>query len=130
MIEDKLTETINGAVYEVGNTLGCGFLEKVYENALFYELQSKGLNVKQQWPIDVFYKKNKVGEYVADLLVEDKVIIELKAVKEINDVNKAQVINYLKATNLETGLLINYGNPKTEIKRLFNKPVSKNKYIP
>ena len=116
---DKITEKIIGAAYTVANTLGFGFLEKVYENALLIELKKQGLNVKQQSNLPVYYDNQKVGDYYADLIVEDSVIIELKAVKDLAPEFSAQVINYLKAAKLETGLLINFGKPKIEIKRLF-----------
>ena len=121
MMDDKLTEKIIGLAFEIANSLGCGFLEKVYENALALELRENGFNVKQQWPIEVKYKNQIVGEYIADLLVNDEIIIELKAVKEIADIHKAQVINYLRATGLKTGLLFNFGKPKLEFRRFNNK---------
>jgi len=100
--------------------LGNGFLEKVYENALVYELRKKGLLVEQQRPMSVQYDGVTVGEYLADLLVEAKVLVGLKAVKQIEDIHKAQCINYLKVTGLEICLLINFGTPKVQIKRLMN----------
>ena len=115
---NKITEKIIGCAYKVSNTLGCGFLEKVYENALAYELQKLALRVKQQQDIDVYYEGFKVGHYAADLLIEDKILIELKTVKNLDDVHKAQCLNYLKATGLKICLLINFGNPRVEIKRL------------
>ena len=115
---DKITEQIIGFAYEVGNVLGCGFLEKVYENALVYEMRSNGMRVEQQHAIDVEYKDTLVGEYVADLLVEEKVLVELKAVKALDDVHAAQCLNYLKATGLSLCLLINFGNPKVKVKRI------------
>ncbi len=115
---NQITENIIGSAYKVGNTLGCGFLEKVYENALTHELRKTGLNVKQQQEIKVFYDNVEVGYYEADLLVENLILIELKAVREINNINKAQCLNYLKATGLEICLLINFGNPRVEIKRI------------
>ena len=120
MHSDKLTEIIIGCAYGVANALGNGFLEKVYENALAHELRKKGLLVEQQRPISVQYDGVTVGEYLADLLVEAKVLVELKAVKQIEDIHKAQCINYLKVTGLEICLLINFGTPKVQIKRLMN----------
>ncbi len=111
-----LTEKIIGAAYAVYNALGHGFLEKVYENALAVELNRLGLSVKQQEPVAVSYKGDLVGEYVADLVVEGKVIVEVKAVGELQKVHEAQLINYLKATSIQVGLLINFG-PEIEIKR-------------
>jgi len=114
---NALTEKIIGGAYQVSNTLGSGFLEKVYENALAIELRKIGLEVKQQAPISVFYEGTMVGEYFADLLVSDAVIVELKAVKEINNAFAAQCLNYLKATGLPICLLLNFGKPRVEIKR-------------
>lgn len=103
----------------MANTLGQGFLEKVYENALSIELKKSGLKVNQQYALPVFYDNEKVGDYYADLFVEDSVIVELKAVKDLVPEFSAQVINYLRAADIQTGLLINFGKPKVEIKRLF-----------
>ena len=115
---NKITETIIGCAYKVGNALGCGFLEKVYENALAYEIRKNGLEAKQQKKIKVYYDNAEVGDYEADILVAEKVLIELKAVKNFDDVHKAQCLNYLKATGLKICLLINFGNPRVEIKRI------------
>ncbi len=115
---NKITEKIIGSAYKVGNALGCRFLEKVYENALAYEIRKHGLEVKQQESIKVFYDGVEVGFYEADLWVENKVLIELKAVKALDDVHKAQCLNYLKATTVKICLLINFGNPRVEIKRI------------
>ena len=117
---NSLTETIIGSAFAVSNTLGSGFLEKVYENAMVIELSKIGLNVFQQHPIKVYYHDSMVGEYFADLFVENEVIVELKAVKEFDNVHMAQLMNYLKACKLRVGLLINFGKPKVEIKRLLN----------
>ena len=114
---NNLTFQINGAVFEVNKVLGSGFLEKVYENALLKELVSRGINVKNQVPIKVTYKDMVVGEYFADIVVENKIIIELKAVEALKKIHTAQLLNYLKATNLKYGLLINFTYPKAEIKR-------------
>jgi GxxExxY protein len=120
MNSDELTEIIIGCAYTVANVLGSGFLEKVYENALAHELRKKGLHIRQQHSISVQYDGLIVGEYVADLFVEAKVLVELKTVRNIEDIHKAQCINYLKATRLTTCLLINFGTPKVQIKRLTN----------
>ena len=120
MIDEDITEKRIGAAYKVANTLGAGFLEKVYENALAIELKKSGLSVKQQYSLPVYYEDQLVGNYFADLLVEDSVIVELKAVRELVSEFSAQVINYLKAARIKTGLLINFGKPKIEIKRLYN----------
>ena len=113
----EITERIIKAFYKVYNTLGYGFLEKVYENALLIELKSLGLVVEQQAPIKVFYGNQQVGEYYADLLVESKVIIELKSVESLTNEHHAQLLNYLKAIGIEVGLLLNFGPVKPEVKR-------------
>ena len=115
---NQLTEKIIACVYRVSNTLGSGFLEKVYENALAIELRNNGLKVEQQHPIKVYYAGQAVGDFAADLLVESCVIVELKAVRTFDDVHSAQCLNYLKATNLKLCLLVNFGRPRVEIKRL------------
>ena len=111
-----LTDLILKAFYKVYNTLGYGFLEKVYENAMVLELRKMGLKVVSQAPIQVFYEGHVVGEYSADLLVEDAVIVELKAVRALAAEHEAQLLNYLKATRYEVGLLLNFG-PKPQVKR-------------
>jgi len=111
-----VTEQIIKAFYAVYNVLGYGFLEKVYENALAIELRRMGLKVVQQVSIQVYYAGELVGEYFADLLVEDKVIVEIKALRALLEEHEAQLLNYLKATPYEVGLLLNFG-PKAQIKR-------------
>jgi len=115
---NEITYEINGAVFEVNKVLGPGFLEKVYQNALMLELKSRGLKAESQVPIKVFYKEDVVGEYIADILVEDKVIVELKTVEKIDKMHEAQLLNYLKATRTQIGLLVNFKHSKAEIKRL------------
>ena len=115
---NELTEAIIGCAYTVANTLGIGFLEKVYENALVHEIRKQLLDVIQQAPITVRYDGVVVGQYAADLVVEDQVIVELKASKEFDKAHVAQCLNYLKATGLGICLLINFGKSKVEIKRL------------
>ena len=110
------TQKIINCFYTVYNTLGFGFLEKVYENSLCSELKRIGLNVKPQYPISVFFKDELVGEYFADILVDNSVIIELKACETLNQSHENQLVNYLKATEIEVGLLLNFGK-KPEIKR-------------
>jgi len=117
---NELTERIIGCAYNVGNSLGCGFLEKVYENALRIELEKDGLKVRQQHPINVIYDGQTVGEYFADLMVEEEIIVEVKAVKRLEDVHLAQCLNYLKATGLKICLLVNFGGTRVEIKRAAN----------
>ena len=119
--QDKInavTEQIIGCAYKVMNELGVGFLEKVYENALAHEVGKLGLKVEQQKKIQVFYDKVEVGKYEPDLLIEDSVIVELKTVKTLEDVHKAQCLNYLKATGFKICLLMNFGNSRVEIKRI------------
>ncbi|MCJ7433365.1 MAG: GxxExxY protein [Anaerolineales bacterium] len=116
MLHEEITSAIIAAYYVVYNTLGYGFLEKVYENALILELQKRGLTVKQQMPIRVYYEGQVIGEYFADLLVNDLVILELKAAEEIIKAHENQLVNYLKATNLEVGLILNFG-PEPKFKR-------------
>ena len=116
----ELTETIIGCAYGVANVLGNGFLEKVYENALAHELRKRGFQVEQQRAIPVYYDQVVVGEYLGDLLVEHNVLVELKAVKNIEDIHKAQCIHYLKATGLQLCLLINFGTPRVQVKRIVN----------
>jgi GxxExxY protein len=115
---NDITYEINGAVFEVQKVLGPGFLEKVYENALLTELKQRGLKVESQVPIKVHYKENIVGEYIADLLVEEKVIVELKTSEKIEKIHEAQLLNYLKATGVQIGLLINFKHQKADIKRM------------
>jgi GxxExxY protein len=114
---DQLTYRINGAIFEVNRVLGAGFLEKVYENALRVELKKQGLKADSQVPISVKYKDEVVGEYLADILVEDKVILELKAVDKLQRIYEAQLLNYLKATGIKVGLLVNFKHPKADVKR-------------
>jgi GxxExxY protein len=118
---DGTTEAIIGCAYRVSNALGCGFLEKVYENALAMEIKKAGLEVVQQAGMEVTYDGSVVGEYRADLLVEGKVVIELKAAKALNAIDLAQCLNYLKASHLKVCLLLNFGRPKLEIRRIVNE---------
>ena len=115
-----ITGRILKAAYEVYNNLGYGFLEKVYENALFMELKTEGLTVEKQYPIKVYYKSKIIGEYYADLVVDKKVIVELKAVSNIEKSHEVQLVNYLKATEIEVGLLINFGQKIQHIRRIFD----------
>jgi GxxExxY protein len=116
MLHENITKKIIEAYYKVYNTLGYGFLEKVYENALKIELRRLNLQVDQQKSIKVLYESFEVGDYFADLIVEDLVIVELKAAESLCEEHEMQLINYLKATNLEVGLLLNFGK-KPEFKR-------------
>jgi len=114
---EQITKNVIGCAFEVINELGAGFLESVYEKALLLALRQKGLSVVAQHPVKVMFRGKCVGDFFADLLVEEKVIVELKAVKAIAPEHQAQIINYLNATGIEVGLLINFGNPKLEYKR-------------
>jgi GxxExxY protein len=114
----EITEKIIGAAFEVHSVLGYGFLEKVYENALLAELYKRGVKAGTQKTIKVKYKDVIVGDYVADLVVEDKVIVELKTEESYNKMHEAQLLNYLKATGTKVGLLINFGRKKCEFHRL------------
>jgi len=116
LLHKNITDKVIRCFYEVYNILGYGFLEKVYESSLYNELTICGLSCERQKKIDVFYKGKLVGEYYADIITEDKVIIELKAAETICEEHEFQLINYLKATNIEVGLLLNFGK-KPEIKR-------------
>ncbi|MGA2030959.1 MAG: GxxExxY protein [Thermoguttaceae bacterium] len=115
---NELSEKVLGCAFKVANALGAGFLEKVYENALAHELGKAGLAAEQQHGIAVHYDGVVVGEFAADLLVEGGLLVELKAVKAFDDVHMAQCLNYLKATGLTLCLLINFGAPRLEIKRV------------
>jgi len=117
MLHEALTKKILKACFEVINELGSGFLESVYEKALAIVLNEMGLKVQTQVPLNVKFRGISVGDFFADILVEDKVILELKAVRKLAPEHMAQLINYLKATEVDGGLLINFGNPKLEYKR-------------
>ena len=112
----ELTEKIINIFYRVYNKLGYGFLEKVYENAMMIEFKREGILAISQSPIKVFYEGDVIGEYYADILVDNKVIIEIKAAKRLVEENEAQLLNYLKATDIEAGLLLNFGT-EPEVKR-------------
>jgi GxxExxY protein len=117
---NQLSKKIIGCAFVVSNTLGAGFLERVYENALAHELRKAGLMVEQQHCVTIIYDGVIVGAYTADLLVEKAVLVELKAVTALDTVHRAQCINYLKGTGLWLCLLLNFGNPRLEIKRVVN----------
>lgn len=120
MLHENITSKIIESFYKVYNTLGYGFLEKVYENALKYELMKHNLKVDQQKNIKVFYDQVVVGDYYADLIVNDLVIIELKAAEDICEEYEAQLINYLKATNVEVGLVLNFGKKAKFSRKVFS----------
>jgi len=115
---NDITEAIIGCAYTVSNTLGIGYVEKVYENAMVVAARKAGLFVEQQFPIKVVFDGVVVGEFFADLFVEKRVLVELKAVSMINQDHTAQALNYLRATGVDVCLLINFGKPKVEVKRL------------
>jgi len=117
MLHGDLTEQILAACFDVSNELGAGFLESVYEKALLIALGDKELAALAQVPLKVMFRGQSVGEFIADMVVENKVLLELKAAKALTPEHQAQTINYLKATGIEIGLLINFGNPKLEFKR-------------
>jgi GxxExxY protein len=116
MLHGEITDRIIRSFYNVYNKLGFGFLEKVYENALILEIRKTGLFVEQQKNIKVFYDESQVGDYFADLIVNELIIVELKAAEALREEHEAQLINYLKATNVEIGLLFNFGK-KAEFRR-------------
>ena len=113
---EELTDKVINVFYKVYNTLGYGFLEKVYEKAMIIEFERMGLNYINQAPVKVYYEGSVVGDYVADFIIENKVIVELKATRQLTKTDENQLLNYLTATGLEVGLLLNYGE-KPEIKR-------------
>jgi len=114
---EQITKSVIGCAFEVINELGAGFLESVYEKALLLALRQKGLSAISQYPVKVMFRGECVGDFYVDIFVEDKVIVELKAIKTILPEHQAQIINYLNATGIEVGLLINFGNSKLEYKR-------------
>jgi len=118
--ETSVTQEVIGAAYKVANYLGAGFLEKVYENALSFELRRAGHAVEQQKAIEVWYETEMVGLYQADLVVDQEVVVELKAVATLDRMHRAQCLNYLRATRKRTGLVINFGNPRIEIQRVLS----------
>ena len=117
MLYEELTEKIIAACFDVSNELGAGFLESVYEKALLIALTDRGLMVQSQAPLKVRFRDQIVGDFYADIVVENRIILELKAVKNLAPEHQAQIINYLKATGIEIGLLVNFGNPKLEYRR-------------
>src|SRR6056297_660829 len=122
---NELTSKIIQCAYKVNNTLGFGFLESVYQNALLIELKKAGCKAEKEKQINVFYGNQIVGEFQADIIVQDKVILELKSIKDLHPAHEAQLTNYLKATKKEVGLLINFGTDGVKIKRkVFDTPPS------
>ncbi len=119
ILHKELTGSILKLFYEVYNELGYGFLEKVYQNALYNELKNNGFDVESQKQIKVYYKNVEVGEYYADLIVNDKVILELKATESITEAHEFQLLNYLKSKNIEVGLLLNFGKKPEFCRKVF-----------
>ncbi len=124
-LHSDLSYLILKAFYKVYNTLGYGFLEKVYENAMMIELKAIGLNCMQQMHIDVYYKDKKVGFYFADIIVDNKIIIELKAAECLSPENEAQLVNYLRATDMEVGLLLNFGKKPQHSRKVLTNSFKK-----
>lgn len=118
--DEALTKRVIGCAYQVHNTLGAGFLEKVYENAMAVELERQGIAFQKQAPLQVLYLGCVVGEYFADMLIEQRLICEFKAIDRLSAVHETQLVNYLVATGIETGLLINFGR-SVEIRRKFRQ---------
>jgi GxxExxY protein len=118
---EEVTGVILRVAFDVSNELGCGFLEKVYENAMAVGLRGGGLKVAQQVPVRVKYLGQIVGDYIADMIVENAVLVEIKATEQHNPIYVAQTLNYLRATDLDVGLLLNFGKPKLAYKRLLSK---------
>ena len=117
LLHKRITDAVLKIYFDVYNQLGSGFLEKVYQNAMYFELKDKGFKVEAQKQIKVYFRKQLVGEYFADLIVEDKVIVELKATELLMNAHVAQTLNYLKSTEIEVGLLLNFGD-EPEFKRM------------
>ena len=118
IVYKDLSYKIIELAFKVHNELGCGFLEKVYENALMILLDKEGIPAKQQAPADVYFQNKVVGQYLADILVDNKLILELKTVDVIANIHKAQILNYLRATGIKLGLILNFAKPRLEYKRL------------
>lgn len=119
-IYKDLSYKVIGLAMQVHKKLGFGFLEKVYENALMVLFRKENIEANQQYPINVYFEDKKVGEYYADIFVENKIILELKTIENISGIDRAQIINYLKATKIQVGYLINFGTKKLEYERFVN----------
>jgi GxxExxY protein len=115
---NNLTDAVIGAAFEVSNELGCGFLESVYRDALLIELRSRGIASVRERRYSISYKRERIGDYVADLVVADSVIVEVKAVAQLIDAHVSQTINYLRVSNIPLGLLLNFGRPRVEVRRI------------
>ena len=121
MVFESLTRDVLGACFEVGNELGIGFLESVYEKSLLIALSQRGLSARAQTPLPVMFRGRRVGVFYADLLVENTVVVEIKAVRTLALEHKAQLINYLTAARMELGILVNFGTPKIQYKRVYRR---------
>jgi len=119
MEKEDITHKVIGCAYQVYNNLGFGFLESIYRKAMVIEIETSGLRVKQESPLKVLYKDQVVGDFFADLLVEDELIVELKSVERLGKIHEAQLVNYLVATGIEVGLLINFGSNGVDVKRKY-----------
>ena len=120
-LHSNITSEIIKAFYEVYNKLGYGFLEKVYQNALLIELRKIYLDCKPAYPIDVYYEGQKIGFYIADIILENSVIIEIKAAESLCEEHEAQLVNYLRATDIEVGILLNFGKKLSFKRKVFSK---------
>ena len=129
MKHKEITEQIISAAFYVHNALGWGFLEKVYQNAMIVKLKKDGVKVDVEVPVKVYFENELVGDYFADLMVEDTIIVELKAVKELNPAHDAQLVNYLKATGMNVGLLINFGESVKVKRKVFDKSFKSEKSV-
>ena len=118
-MNDQLTKQVIGVAFQVHNTLGFGFLESVYEKAMSLELDKPGIAHERQWPISVYYDEQLVGEFACDLFVADNLIVELKSVAQLATVHEVQLVNYLAATRIDVGLLINFGPTQVDVKRKY-----------
>ena len=117
---NDVTRAVIGSAQKVSSTLGCGFLEKVYENALAVELRCRGHEARQQYPVEVRYRQEIVGHYLADLLVDKCVVVELKATSGLDKAHRAQCLNYLRASGLRVSLLLNFGRPRLQYERIIH----------
>ena len=123
----ELTKSIIGIYYNVYNELGFGFLEKVYHKALLIELKNNGYKIDSEKKVNVYYKNEIVGEYIPDIIINDSVIVELKCVEYLSDVHENQLLNYLKATDCEVGLILNFGKDPQFIRKIFTNDLKKKK---
>ena len=123
-MNDQITETIIGCAMKIHSTLGHGFLESVYANALAHELGKSNINYQRETSINVIYDNTVIGEFKSDFKISDRLIIELKAIENLNKIHETQLVNCLKATRIDIGLLINFGSSRLQFKRKYRKPLS------